>query len=289
MAIGIVPQSAAMTITQQPTFQLPYLFGTAAVPFNPSKAGMQFQNTQLRADCQCQITGLPIDNPAGWTLGVIQLLWVTTNWAYYRGQNNGDGDCFLQYTRPPARPAQACRDTVAPWEIFVDLKPFNKTVAQVGQPFPITMKAVLEDRPVITYPFTRVNSLTGNYNFLREVQIEWHFCTVLSLRNPEPLRGAVSGTYHHLKHFFWNLHWHAQFEPTNYADVTKLWTITKMGGSMGNSANVSRVFDCGPTDPKFTNIITAPATPICKIVGLNAQKHPNMQESAVWQNYDVRR
>jgi len=270
MAISVVPQSASVTITQRPTTKLPYLVGATAV----SPAGMRFWSTKLRADCQCQITGLPTDKPAGWTLGLIQLLWVTTNWAYYRGQNNGDGDCFLQYTRPPARPVQACRDTVAPGAIFVDLKPFNKTVAQAGQPFPITMKAVWEDPPGLTYLLTRVNSLTRNTNFLREVQIEWHFCTVLSLRNPEPFRGG--GTYTHLKHFFWNLHWHAQFEPTNYANLAKLWTITQMGGSMGNSPNVSRVFDGGPTDPKFTNIITAGATPNCNVLGMNARNAPNI-------------
>ncbi len=107
MAISVVPQSASVTITQRPTAKLPYLVGATAVPLNLSKLGMRFWSTALRADCQCQITGLPTDKPAGWTLGIIQLLWVTTNWAYYRGQNNGDGDCFLQYTRPPARPVHS--------------------------------------------------------------------------------------------------------------------------------------------------------------------------------------
>ena len=58
---------------------------------------------------------------------------------------------------------------------------------------------------------------------------------------------------------------------------------------MGNSPNVSRVFDGGPTDPKFTNIITAGATPNCNVLGMNARNAPNIQESAVWKNYDVRR
>src|SRR5712671_1478756 len=192
MAISVVPQSASVTITQRPTTKLPYLVGATAV----SPAGMRFWSTKLRADCQCQITGLPTDKPAGWTLGLIQLLWVTTNWAYYRGQNNGDGDCFLQYARPPARPEQECRDTYSSGSIFVETMPqfgIFQFVAQNFYRFPIIMTASFKDQPVITHPLTRFNSLTSKTNFLREVQIEWHFCTVFSLRNPEPLRGSDAG------------------------------------------------------------------------------------------------
>ena len=226
MAISVVPRSASVTITE-PIPKLPFV----------AASGMRFMDTELYAVCQCQITGLPTDKPRGWTLGTIQLLWVTTNWAYYRGQNNGDGDCFLQYARPPARPEQECRDTYSSGSIFVETMPqfgIFQFVAQNFYRFPIIMTASFKDQPVITHPLTRFNSLTSKTNFLREVQIEWHFCTVFSLRNPEPLRGSdaggVAGTYTHLKHFFWNQHWHVQCEPTDYANLTKLWTITPMGG-----------------------------------------------------------
>ena len=286
MAISVVPRSASVTITE-PIPKLPFV----------AASGMRFMDTELYAVCQCQITGPPTDKPRGWTLGTIQLLWVTTNWAYYRGQNNGDGDCFLQYARPPARPEQECRDTYSSGSIFVETMPqfgIFQFVAQNFYRFPIIMTASFKDQPVITHPLTRFNSLTSKTNFLREVQIEWHFCTVFSLRNPEPLRGSdaggVAGTYTHLKHFFWNQHWHVQCEPTDYANLTKLWTITPMGGGqLGKSARVSDVFDGGPTDPKLTNIITAGGTPNCMVLGKKAIQAPNIQESAVWKNYDVRR
>ena len=61
---------------------------------------------------RCKITGDPGDNPAGWTLGLIQLQWIETNWGYYQGEKDIHGSCFVQRGRPPARPAQGCRDTV---------------------------------------------------------------------------------------------------------------------------------------------------------------------------------
>jgi hypothetical protein len=303
MAISLVPQSASVTITQ-PKKKLPHVVG----------AGMRFMDTNLHAVCNCQITGLPTDKPRGWTLGTIQLLWATTNWAYYRGQNNDDGDSFLQYARPPARPEQECRDTYSFGNIFVETRPkydIRQFVAQNYYRLPLTMTAIFDDQPVITHPLTRSNSLTSKTNFLREVQIEWQFCTVFSLRNPEPLRGSdsvfspsnflqgtisvfspeggVVGTYTHLKHFFWNQHWHVQCEPTDFANLTQKWTITEIGGTNGNGAHVSHVFDGGPTDPKLINIITAGGTPNCMAVGTRALQGPDIQESAAWRNYDVRR
>lgn len=282
MVISVVPQTAAMTITKRPYFHLPALAC--------SHTKMEFTCDRLEAECQCQITGLPTDNPAGWTLGLIQLQWTMTDWAYYRGQTNVDGDSFLQLARPPARPAQECRDTIDVGAIFVDNWPgHDRTVAKAGQPFPITMKALLGDRLRLFHPLTRVNALTGSTNFLREVQIECHFCSVLSLRDPEPRRGSMVGTFTHLKHLLWNVHWHTQFQPTDFADVTKRWTVTRMGGSAGNTSNVSRnIFDGGPTDPKLTRIITAGAAPNCNVLARNAANTPNLRESRVWTTYDVR-
>jgi hypothetical protein len=134
---------------------------------------------------QCKIKGDPGDNPEGWTLGLIQLQWIETNWGSYRGQSNSDGSCFLQRARPPARAAKGCRDTLGAGEIFVNNAPgLDRTVATAGTPFPIAMTAQFSDAPTDAYPLTRPNSLTGKANFLGEVQLEFHFCTILTLKDP---------------------------------------------------------------------------------------------------------
>ena len=288
MAISVVAHSAAITIKQKPVASLPHVAGTNKYPFVWPSAYMAFGSVNLIAEGQCDITGLASDDPAGWTLGIIQLQWIMTKWAYYRGQTNVDGDCFLQYARPPAQPAQGCRDTRNPGAIFVDNNPGrDRAIAKRGQPFPLSMKAILNDGPHVGFPLSHLNTLTGSTNFLTEAQAEIHLCTVLSLRNPQPLRGSPPGTYTHLKHFMRNLHWHAQFQPANYANLAVSWTITPVGGPTGNMTNVSRVFEGGPTDPKFTRITTGTAQN-CNVLVRNATKAPNTQESRVWTNYDVR-
>ncbi len=274
MVISVIAHSASMTITQKPHVNAPAVVGLS----------MTFTSTQLRAGGNCQITGAAGDNPAGWTLGLIQLQWIETNWGYYRGRANTDGSCMLQRARPPARPTQGCRDTLAVGAIFVDNNPgLDRTTAAAGARFPIGMTANFFDAPSDQFPLTRVNSLTRQTNFLHEAQLEFHFCTVLSLRNP-------AGVFQHLKHFYWNVHWQARFEPSNFGNLAAPWVITRAAGALGNKANVSHhVADGAPNDRRFTPIMTAPAAPNCNATATHAATAPNFRESRVWDNFDVRR
>jgi hypothetical protein len=124
--------------------------------------------------------------------------------------------------------------------------------------------------------------VTGKTNFLREVQLEFHFCTVLVLKDP-------ANNFTPLKHVLWNVHWQAEFLPTNFADITAAWTITKTGGPLGNTANVSAVVDGGPGETRFTSIITAAGAPNCNAVATAAAAGPNIKESARWANFGVTR
>jgi hypothetical protein len=272
MAVTLVPRSAAIQVTQRP------LVSRAAV----SGSDMVFTCSQnLKASGSCSITGDASDNSAGFTLGLIQLEWIETNWGHYRGQSNADGSCFLQRARPPARPAQGCRDTLTAGGIFVDNNPgLDHTDTRAGSAFPINLSAAFFDGPNDSYPLTRVNSLTRKINFLREVQLEFHFATVLTLRDP-------AGNFQHLKHFLWNVHWQAQFTPTNFANVAAAWTITNTGGPLGNTQNVSGIADGGPTERKFTSIITAGGAPNCNAVATAAARTPNTKESRTWTNFAV--
>lgn len=274
MTITVVARSASLTITQRPRVNAPRV---AAASF------MTFTNVGLRAQGECRITGAAGDDPAGWTLGLIQLQWIETNWGYYRGRVNGAGSCFLQRARPPARPAQGCRDTLAVGAVFLDNNPgLDRTVATAGTPFPIRLTASFADAPNDFYPLTRTNTLTGQVNFLREVQLEFHFCTVLSLRSP-------AGAFQHLKHFLWNVHWQARFQPTDFANLAAPWNIELTGGALGNMANVGAVAEGGPTERRFTSILTAAGAPHCGVMVANAARAPNSRESRVWENFDVRR
>ena len=272
MAITVVPGSASLRITQRPRVNNPVVNG----------AFMSFTSVAMRASGECRISGSAGDNPANWTLGLIQLQWIETNWGYYRGQNNNDGSIFVQNARPPARPAQGCRDTLTPGVVFVDNNPgHDRTVAAAGAPFPIHMTASFPDGPRDAYPLSRVNTLAGKTNILREVQLEFHFCTVLSLRSP-------TNVYQHLKHFYWNTHWQATFQPTNFANLAAPWNITAAAGR-ANSANVGNIIDGTPTDRRFVGLITSGAAQNCNAVATNAAAHPNVRENRVWHNFDVRR
>jgi len=133
-------------------------------------------------------------------LGLHQLKFIDTDWAYYRGKLNQDGSSFLQYSRPPPLPTGGCRDTLKVGGIFVDNNPgLDKTVVAAGASFPATMSAAFSDPPGRGFDLSRTNALTGKDNFLREAQTELHFCTVLSLQ-------SAAGAFQHLKSVYWNVH-----------------------------------------------------------------------------------
>ena len=271
MAISIVPGSASINVKKRPIVNKPSFRGSQAL----------FTCSEIVIEGQCTITGNQHDNPAGWTLGLIQLKFIDTDWAYYRGRSNGDGSSFLQYSRPPALPKGGCRDTLNVGGIFVDNNPsLNWTIAKAGTPFPIAMSAGFSDAPLRPFDLSRVNGLTHHDNFLREAQTELHFCTVLSLKSP-------TGTYEHLKTVYWNVHWQARFEPTNFGNLNAPWTVTVVGG-LGNMANVSKIIDGPPVDNRFSTIVTAPGTPNCNAQSIASYKSPNVRESEVWTDFNVR-
>ena len=272
MAIHVVPGSAHLAATTRPAVNRPA----------PSATDMDFTCQGIQFQGRCQITGNPGDNPAGWTLGLIQVKWIDTDWAYYRGQSDHDGSSFLQAARPPALPARACRDTITPGAFLIDNNPsLDRTVAAAGSPFPIAMKAAFGDSPSRHWPLTRVNSATRKTNFLREAQTEIHFCTILTLMSPPP------AVFHHLKCVYWNVHWQGRFLPTNFADVTARWHVETTGGGLGNTANVSQTIDGAPTDRKFAGVVTAVGAPHCNTLIRAAFAKPNVRESKVWDNFDV--
>jgi hypothetical protein len=100
---------------------------------------------------------------------------------------------------------------------------------------------------------------------------------------------SPAGVFEHLKHIYWNVHWQGRYQPTDFANIANPWNITLTGGALGNMANVSHAIDGAPNDPKFSGAITAAGTANCNATARAAFASPNVRESAVWSEFDVRR
>jgi hypothetical protein len=155
-----------------------------------------------------------------------------------------------------------------------------------GAAVPIVLNARFFDKPGDSCHLVERNSLTGKDNFVREAQFEFHFCTVLAVRDP-------AGTFHQLLSFYWNMHWQSRFHPTNFAaPAGSPWSITQIAG--GNSSAVSHIIKGEVTDKRFKNLITAALGQSCNQVFAAAEttvEHPGpgRRESREWANFDVRR
>jgi hypothetical protein len=133
------------------------------------------------------------------------------------------------------------------------------------------------DLPVETCPLTLENTLTGKSNFLREVQLEFMFCTLLSAQDP-------SGGFHHQMGAYWNVRWHYSFDQPRYRP-----TVNRAG----TGAHVSASFAGDPRDLRFAPVLTSSLqTRSCNDLARAAQSafNPgaaNRHESRVWTDYYV--
>lgn len=265
MAISYLPGSASIKITTKPGVKTP----------EKSSSDMEFNSVAIEATGECQLTGNEGDNPAGWTLGFIQVQFLETNWGYYRGAVNADGSAFVNRGSSTLRGATHCRDTKSKGEVwFQNLAGKDLTLSTTGK-LPMTMKVQLMDGPHETYPLYHMNSVTKKHNYLQEVQLEFHFCTVLALMNP-------AREYKFLKHFLWNMHWQATFKPSSFTDSSPSWTVTPNSSKLANSGNCSQIADGGPVDPKIVAILTSATAANCnELAKLGGAA--KMKESTTWE------
>ena len=151
----------------------------------------------------------------------------------------------------------------------------------------------------------QLNSQTGQINFLREVQLEFHFLTVFSARDP-------LGAFTHLAHFYWNVHWQARFQPANFTNLALPWHVQLVPG--GNARNIGPVQHGipNPTNARERAMVAALSSPTlvnnCNdIAGTAANAvdpvadtpaplappaiapNANRRESKVWANFVVTR
>lgn len=245
---------------------------------------------ELEAIGSVTFTGRPGDAGTGWTVGFVQAQWIETNWAVYRGEAEADGSVFVQRGRPPARARQACIDSAAAAEPFYGLTtlapmvplsgvgpalPFVATLPATPA-FPATVNVLHIDAPADSYPFERINSLTGKTNVLRSAQLEFAFCTMLVVRPP-------SGPAQFLRGFYWNVNWQADFRIHH---STQMLSQLVTGG---NSCNVGAIFTGAPRDNRFGPVLSQPQTMTCNDMMDASRQSPNVREERGWPLFDVRR
>jgi len=278
MAITIKPGSAKITVTTRPTVLAPVVSG----------ASMSYKGTPIRATGEVTLLGAPGDSAVGWTLGFVQVQWIETNWCFYRGQTTNDGSIFIQRARPPARPNQACCDCVdgsPPGKLFYSTIPADGEIATglAGAAFPLKLTVAHFDKPSDAVDLVEMNTVAASGgtkpNFLAESQMEFHFCTILSVREP-------TGKFHHLQSFYWNVHWEAKFQPTNFTNPPAGFRITPVPS--GSSANVGQIIQGSPTDRRFVGILNSVPTQSCNQVATAEITGPNRHEAPIWKNFDVR-
>jgi hypothetical protein len=256
-----------------------------ALPPTVTGGTAHFECSEIEATGSVTLTGS--QPAAGWALGFIQVEWIDTNWLYYRGRQNNHGSIFFQRSRPPARPVKACRDVKAETDIYYEFGGSPPTVT-LADTFPKTLTVHHFDQPGDDAVAVVTNSLTGEDNFIREAQLEFLFCTVLSARDP-------AGNFHHLKSFYWNVRWQARFLPHDFATPLGAWFVTPIAEGQGGAR--SHVIEGEPTDKRFKDVLTDLSVRGCDaIIPLYRPEpdhvlpvgHLNRKESNVWQNFDVR-
>jgi hypothetical protein len=279
MAISIKPGSAKITITARPQVNPPVVSGSNI---------MSYTGTPIQATGEVTLLGSPGDSAAGWSVGFVQVQWIETNWCFYRGQTVNDGSIFIQRARPPARPNQACCDCVdgsPPSKLFYSTIPAHGELATgtPGAAFPLKLTVSHFDQPADSVNLVETNSSPASGgskpNFLAESQMEFHFCTILSVREP-------SGKFNHLQFFYWNVHWQAEFQPTNFTTPPAGFRIKVLPA--GSSAHVGPVTGGVPNDRRFVGILNSIPSQSCNQVATAEVRGPNRHEAPVWKNFDVR-
>ena len=279
MAVSIAPNSARVTNITRPTPNRPRI--------DPTATQAIFDSVSMSADGEVTLNGNAGDPTVGWQIGWVQAQWIETNWYYYRGQFNNHGSLIIQRARPPARLRQSCRDTSGPVADIFTILAAPEFVSNPAGAFPLRVQVSTSDPPGDSCDLTLINTLTGQTNFLREAQLEFHFCTVLTVRDP-------AGNFHHQASFYWNLHWQARFSPTSFPNpAANQWIITPIVG--GNGSAASQAIPGLPTDRRFVNVLTSVQAQSCNDIfqaATAASAAPgsiNRRESRIWDNFDVRR
>ena len=172
-----------------------------------------FESPTLDANGSMRLRGTAGESVAGWTLGFIQLKYIGTNYARYRGAADRNGSILVTGSNQIV-----CRDTdLGSTEVWYDslnsggaTGPTGTNQLAAGTVIPRTgfldVPAHLFDQPDRWWHSVEKNSSVARHpdNFLYHVDIGLAFCTMLVAQDP-------SNKFYLLKHFYWNVRWEQMF------------------------------------------------------------------------------
>ena len=209
--------------------------------------GFDFKSPTIDAYASMRLTGAAREGVANWTLGFIQLKYIGTNHARYRGATVRHGSALVTNSNQIV-----CRDTdIGSVEVWYDSLKAGGTTGPAGTNklaaatvLPATkfldVRAHLFDQPSRWWPSVHTNTLVPGRpdNFLHYAVGELLFCTMLVAQEP-------GGTFHLLKHFYWNVIWEHTFKRDGAGTVV-------LDKAIRLQQNVqSHIHSGNPGDPKF--------------------------------------
>ena len=173
-----------------------------------------FNSPTIDAFASMRLNGAPGEDVANWTLGFIQLKYIGTNHARYRGAFDNQGSALVTHSNQIL-----CRDTdIGSHEVWYDslnsggtTGPNGTNKLGAGTVIPpagfLDVPAHLFDQPSRAWDAVRPNGLVAGRpdNFLHYAVVELLFCTMLVAQDPD-------GVFHMLKHFYWNVIWEHMFK-----------------------------------------------------------------------------
>jgi hypothetical protein len=194
-----------------------------------------------------RLKGTAGEDVSGWTLGFIQLKYIGTNHARYRGAHDRDGSVLVSNSNKTL-----CRDTdVGSTEVWYDslnsggtTGPAGTNKLAAGTTIPaagfLDVPAHLFDQPHRRWDVVEPNPVVHGRpnNFLHYAVVELLFCTMLVAQEP-------GGNFHMLKHFYWNVIWEHTFKRNGAGNVV-------LNKPIRLQQNVQRPAHTGnPRDSKF--------------------------------------
>jgi hypothetical protein len=221
-------------------------------PSTKLAVGFDLNSPALDAFASMRLKGTAGEDVSGWTLGFVQLKYIGTDHARYRGSTVKQGSILVTSSNKTL-----CRDTDEPTagkspEVWYDSFSFpggttgpngtNKLAAKTVIPAAgfLDVPAHLFDQPGRLWDSVEKNTAVTGFpnNFLRYAVGELLFCTMLVAQEP-------GGTFHILKHFYWNIIWEHTFKLDGSGNVVPDKAIRLQH-------NIQRPARSGsPNDPKF--------------------------------------
>jgi hypothetical protein len=153
---------------------------------------------------------LPVRS-ATWKVGYMQLQTMEVNWAYYRGESDGDGCVFVD--KVVNRRVGACRDVKSEGALWYEISGNRDDCYAVPQGINAAKRApwndvwfVVGDSPTTDWAFEVPNNLrNGTPNYLYEFRAAQQFLTLV-------VQQDRSGRLSFLRHFTWKVVWHGRSE-----------------------------------------------------------------------------